>query len=88
VKERYHPKAYLTEKRNVRLGLLARSRIARFLEKQSSNVKTIAKGTGMSYRAALHHLRLFEAEKVVARKGKRPFQWELTGAGQQTLVQD
>ncbi|MFB0544487.1 MAG: hypothetical protein ACETVN_02125, partial [Asgard group archaeon] len=84
--ERYHPKAYLTEKRNVRLGLLARSRIARFLEKQSSNVKTIAKGTGMSYAAALHHLHLFEVEKVVARKGKRPFQWELTGAGQQTLV--
>ena len=88
MKERYHPKAFLTEKRNVRLGLLARSRIARFLEKHTSNAKTIAKGIGMSYRAVLHHLRLFEAEKVVARKGKRPFQWELTGAGQQTLVQD
>lgn len=87
MKERYHPKAFLTEKRNVRLGLLARSRIARFLEKQpSSNAKAIAKGTGMSYAAALHHLHLFEAEKVVARKGKRPFQWELTGAGQQTLI--
>ena len=86
MKERYHPKAFLTEKRNVRLGLLARSRIARFLEKQSSNAKTIARETGMSYGAALHHLRLFEAEKVVARKGKRPFQWELTGAGQQALV--
>ncbi|MDH5783494.1 MAG: hypothetical protein OEZ35_07525 [Candidatus Bathyarchaeota archaeon] len=88
MKERYHPKAFLTEKRNVRLGLLARSRIARFLEKQSSNAKTIAKGIGKSYAVVLHHLRLFEAEKVVARKGKRPFQWELTGAGQQTLVQD
>ena len=87
MKERYHPKAFLTEKRNVRLGLLARSRIARFLEKQqSSNAKTIAKGTGMSYAAALHHLHLFEAEKVVVRKGKRPFQWELTGAGQQALI--
>ena len=88
MKERYHPKAFLREKRNVRLGLIARSKIARFLEKQSSNAKTIAKGTGMSYGAVLHHLRHFEAEKVVARKGKRPFQWELTGAGQQTLVQD
>ncbi|MFQ6086703.1 MAG: hypothetical protein ACE5OV_01655 [Candidatus Bathyarchaeia archaeon] len=87
MKERYHPKAFLVEKRNVRLGLLARSRIARFLEKQpSSNAKTIAKGTGMSYGAVLHHLHLFEAEKVVARKGKRPFLWELTGAGQQTLI--
>jgi hypothetical protein len=86
VKERYHPKAFLTEKRNVRLGLIARSRIARFLEEQTPDVKTIAKGTGMSYAAALHHLRLFESEKVVARKGKRPFKWELTGAGQQTLV--
>ncbi len=87
MKERYHPKAFLAEKRNVRLGLLARSRIARFLEKQpSSNAKTVAKGIGMSYAAVFHHLRLFEAEKVVARKGKRPFQWELTGAGQQALV--
>ena len=74
------------EKRNVRLGLLARSRIALFLEKRPSNAKTIAKGIGMSYGAVLHHLRLFEAEKVVARRGKRPFQWELTGAGQQRLV--
>jgi len=88
VKERYHPKAFLREKRNVRLGLIARSKIARFLEKQPANAKTIAKGIGMSYGAVLHHLHLFEAEKVVARKGKRPFQWELTGAGQQTLVQD
>jgi len=86
VKESYHPKAFLTEKRNVRLGLIARSRIARFLEKQPSNAKTIAKETGMSYATVLHHLHLFEAERVVARKGKRPFQWELTGAGQQTLI--
>jgi len=86
MKERHHPKAFLVEKRNVQLGLLARSKIARFLEKQSSNAKTIAKETGMSYAAALHHLHLFESEKVVARKGKRPFQWELTGAGQQSLV--
>ena len=86
MKEIYHPKAFLREKRNVRLGLIARSKIVRFLEKQPSNAKAIAKGTGMSYGAALHHLHLFEAEKVVARKGKRPFQWELTGAGQQTLL--
>lgn len=86
MKERYHPRAFLIKTRNVRLGLLARSRIARFLEKQPSNANTIAKGTGMSYAAVLHHLHLFEAENVVIRKGKRPFQWELTGAGQQTLV--
>jgi DNA-binding transcriptional ArsR family regulator len=86
VKERYHPKAFLMGKRNVRLGLIARSRIVRFLEKQSSNAKTIARETKMSYGVVLHHLHLFEAEKVVIRKGKRPFQWELTGAGQQTLI--
>ena len=86
MKEKFHSKAFLVEKRNVRLGLLARSRIARFLETQSSNAKTIGKEAGMSYAAALHHLHLFEAENVVARKGKRPFQWEMTGAGQQTLI--
>lgn len=86
MKERYHPKAFLMERRNVRLGLLARSRIVRVLEKQSFDAKGIAKETGLSYGVVLHHLHLFEAEKVVARKGKRPFKWELTGAGQQTLI--
>jgi DNA-binding transcriptional ArsR family regulator len=86
VKEKYHSKAFLMGKRNVRLGLIARSRIVRFLERQSSNAKNIAKETKLSYGVVLHHLHLFEAEKVVARKGKRPFTWELTGAGQQTLV--
>ncbi|MCZ2855731.1 MAG: winged helix-turn-helix domain-containing protein [Candidatus Bathyarchaeota archaeon] len=86
MKEKYHPKAFLVETRNVRLGLLARSRIARFLEKQPSNAKNLAEETGMSYAVVLHHLHLFEAEKVVARKGKRPFRWELTGAGQQALI--
>jgi predicted transcriptional regulator len=86
VGEKYHPKAFLMGKKNVKLGLIARSQIVRFLEKRSSNAKTIAKETGMSYAVVLHHLHLFEAEKVVVRKGKRPFQWELTGAGQQALV--
>jgi hypothetical protein len=45
VKEKYHPKAFLVETRNVRLGLLARSRIARFLEKQPSNAKNLAEET-------------------------------------------
>ncbi|MGD8506101.1 MAG: winged helix-turn-helix domain-containing protein [Candidatus Bathyarchaeota archaeon] len=86
MKEKYHSKAFLVEKRNVRLGLIARSRIVHLLEKQPSNAKAIAEGAKMSYAAVLHHLHLFEAEKVVVRRGKRPFQWELTGAGQQALI--
>ncbi len=86
MKEKYHSKAFLVETRNVQLGLLARSRIARFLEKQPSSARNLAEATKMSYAAVLHHLHLFEAEKIVARKGKRPFHWEFTGGGQQALV--
>ncbi len=83
----YHPKAFLSRKRNVRLGLRARTRILHVLEKQESNMKNIASLSGLNYWVVVHHLRLLEVEHVVVKKiDKRPFVWELTGAGQQRLV--
>ena len=82
----HHPKAFLARKRNVQRGLLARSRIILILEKEASNAKKLAQETGLSYASVLYHLHLFEAENTLTRKGKRPYIWELTGAGQQRLT--
>lgn len=83
----YHPKAFLSMTRNIRPGLVARTRIVRFLEKKKeSNTKTVVQKTGLTYASVLHHLHLLEDENIVLRKGKRAYVWELTGAGQQRLI--
>lgn len=82
----FHPRAFLSHKRNVRLGLEARTRILQILEKRTSDVKTIESVGGLRYNVVLHHLHLLADESVVLRKGeKKPFAWELTGVGQQRL---
>jgi predicted ArsR family transcriptional regulator len=81
-----HPKAYLTMKRNVQRGLLTRTRIILILEKETSSAREVAEKIGLRYASILHHLHLLEAEKILLRKGKRPYFWELTGAGQQRLT--
>lgn len=85
-KEAYHPKAFLSLRRNVRPGLAARTQIVLLLERKSSNAKTLAQETGLTYAVVLHHLHLLEVEDIVLRKGKKPWSWELTGAGQQRLT--
>jgi predicted ArsR family transcriptional regulator len=82
----HHPKAFLTLKRNVQRGLLARTRIIVTLEKEEPNAKKLAQETSLSYASVLHHLHLLESENTLTRKGKRPYIWELTGAGQQKLT--
>ena len=82
----YHPKAFLALRRNVRPGLVARTRIVSLLEKSVVDAKTVAQETELSYAAALHHLRLLEAETILVRRGNKPYSWELTGAGQQRLT--
>lgn len=69
------------------MGLTTRTKIIQVLEKQESNISSIAAASGLSYNVVVHHLRLLEAERVVIRKGdKKPFVWMLTGVGQQRLV--
>ncbi|MFB0501341.1 MAG: hypothetical protein ACETVP_02610 [Candidatus Bathyarchaeia archaeon] len=86
LKEPYHPKAFLSLKRNVRPGLAVRTRVVLLLEKRMLNAKSIAQKTKLSYGVILHHLHLLEAENILVRKGNRPYLWELTGAGQQRLT--
>lgn len=82
----HHPKAFLTLKKNVRRGLLARTQIVLTLENKASSVKDVAQETGLSYSSVLHHLHLLEAENILTRRGKRPYFWSLTGSGQQRLT--
>jgi predicted ArsR family transcriptional regulator len=83
----HHPKAFLTQKRNVQPGLSARTQIISVLEKRALTIKKISRETGLSYATVLHHLHLLEAENILNRGGTRPFIWKLTGAGQQRLPQ-
>jgi len=85
LKRAYHPKAFLSLKRNIRPGLVARTQIISQLERGVSKAKAIAENTELSYAATLHHLHLLEADNILVRKGKKPYLWELTGAGQQRL---
>jgi DNA-binding transcriptional ArsR family regulator len=86
LKEAYHPNAYLSNIKNIKLGLRARSKILSILDKGSADAKTIAKETGMRYDVIMHHLRLLEAEGIVERKGSKPHTWAVTGLGQKRLV--
>jgi predicted transcriptional regulator len=86
IKTIFHPRAFLSTKRNVKLGLNARTQVIQVLEKRALNARYICQFTGLSYRIILHHLRLLEAENVVIRRGKKPLIWKLTNFGQQRLV--
>jgi predicted transcriptional regulator len=82
----YHPKAFLTLKRNIQPGLSARTQIISVLENRICVAKTISKETGLSYKTVLYHLHLLEAENILNHRGKRSYIWQLTGAGQQRLI--
>ncbi len=86
MKQVFHPRAFLSRKRNVRMGLAARTRVLQVLEKNESNVRGVTQSTGLSYNVVVHHLRLLEDERVVRRGSKKPYVWRLTGAGQQRLI--
>lgn len=81
-----HPKAYLTSKRNVKAGLISRSKILVILEKERKSASAIAKETVLSYECVSYHLRTLKKERLVDRVTKtRPFTWGLTPFGQQKL---
>ena len=83
----YHPRAYLTHKRNVRPGLEARTKIITVLEARPGlTAAQIAAETGLSYSSVSLHLRSLEKEGIVARRGGRPYRWFLTGLGQARLT--
>jgi predicted transcriptional regulator len=81
----YHPKAFLLHTKNIRPGLVARTKIVLVLERESLNAVLISKRSGLSYSSVLHHLRLMKDEKIVARSSGKPYSWKLTGLGQKRL---
>ena len=85
-KETYHPNAFLSAKRNIHPGLVARTKIVLLLEKGVFNTKAIAEQTRLSYSSVRYHLRLLEIENIILHRGNKPYSWELTGAGQQRLA--
>lgn len=85
-RQSYHPNAFLSLKRNVEPGLLARTQILSILEIRASTTKKICKVTGLSYNAVLYHLHLLEAENILRHIGRRFYIWKLTGVGQQKLL--
>ncbi len=85
-KEAYHPKAFLVHKKNVRRGLIARSKIVLILEIDAVNIRKLSENTGLKYPSVLYHLRSLENEHIVVRGFKKPYTWQLSGVGQQTLT--
>jgi predicted transcriptional regulator len=81
-----HPKAYLTSRRNVKAGLIARTRILLTLEKQRKSAPAIVKEAGLSYACVTYHLRALKKDRLVDKLSKaKPFTWGLTPFGQQKL---
>lgn len=85
-KRAHHPKSFLTLIRNYTRGLVTRTGILLVLERGVTNAQVIAQKTGLTYGTVLHHLHLLESEKILRVRKKKPYIWELTGAGQQRLA--
>jgi predicted transcriptional regulator len=81
-----HPKAYLTSKRNVRAGLVSRTKILVVLEQGRKTASDIAREAALSYQCVVYHLRSMNKDRLVDKLTKtRPFTWGLTPFGQQKL---
>ena len=72
---------------NVLPGIISRTKIIRFLEGDWKSATKISRETGLSYKVVTYHLHLMEKERIVTSKGKRPKLWELTGFGQQRIME-
>jgi hypothetical protein len=83
--EIYHPNAYLSCIKNVKRGLRVRTQLLNLLTLRNTTIKVFEKKLGRSYRVILHHLKLLEIEKIILKKGKKPYLWEITGFGQKSL---
>jgi predicted transcriptional regulator len=83
----YHPKAFLLYTKNVKQGLVSRTRIASILDRGPCTARTISEKTGASYSSIMHHLYLMKNEYIVKRNNDKPYVWELTGAGQKKLTE-
>jgi len=82
----FHPNAYLRNLRNVRCGLIARTKLLLLLDNQYYGAIELANKTGFSYNVVMYHLRLLSREGIVVHKGSRRYVWLSTGIGQTRLA--
>jgi predicted transcriptional regulator len=80
-------RAYLRTIQNVLPGVISRTKVIRFLDGDWKSATKISKETGLSYKVVTYHLHLMEKERIVISKSKRPKLWELTGFGQQRIIE-
>jgi predicted transcriptional regulator len=81
-----HPKAYLTSKRNVKAGLVSRTKILFTIEAARKSASEIAKETSLSYECVAYHLTVMRKDHLVEKfTNKKPFKWTSTRFGQQEL---
>jgi predicted transcriptional regulator len=85
-KDSYHPKAFLIRIKNVKQGLVTRTKIVSALEQDRLAAKELSEKSNVRYSSVLHHLHLMEDESIVEKEGKRPYIWKLTGVGQKRLT--
>lgn len=84
--EAFHPNAYLSKAKNIKPGLMSRTRVLNILEKTPNTAGQLTRKIQVSYTCILHHLHLLENEKIVERTTKKPpFIWQMTGIGQKRL---
>ena len=84
--KRFHPKAYLKSKRNVRTGLHTRTLIIEAISKKPSHIKKIALETKLSYSSIAYHVRTLNKDRIVIKNTrKKPSVWKITRFGQQKL---
>ena len=86
IKGAYHPNAYVQNVKNVKAGLVARTKILNAIDKQPVSAPAISISIVMSYAGVMYHLHLLEKEETLCRKGRRPCIWILTGLGQKRLL--
>jgi len=81
-----NPKAYLTGMKNVRRGLVARSKLVEALAVKGLTIQELCKATDMRPGKARYHLQNMVRDGVVKkRRSGRRVVWELTGTGQASI---
>jgi DNA-binding transcriptional ArsR family regulator len=84
--ETINPRAYLTRIRNVRRGVVSRSRIIDSIASGSLTTQEICKKSGLSPPTVRYHLKNMYVEGLVVRRRiKGGIRWSLTGSGQKTI---
>jgi predicted transcriptional regulator len=85
-KKRYESKAVLRKKRNITPGIETRTLILEQIRHEAKTVSEIAKDLNMSYTGVLLQLRNMRKEGIVDKTEEKPYQWSITGLGQQVLL--